>query len=77
MILRYFNAVGADPEGHSGGEPRTRDALEFDAALGQRESFKILGTDYDTRDGTCVRAYIHVLDLSDAHASCRVPTCQR
>jgi len=42
--------------------------LAIEAALGRRKGFKIFGTDYDTRDGTCVRDYIHVLDLADAHS---------
>ncbi|HEV7322596.1 MAG TPA: UDP-glucose 4-epimerase GalE [Ensifer sp.] len=70
VILRYFNAAGADPEGRIGEwhEPETHAIpLAIDAALGRRQSFKIFGTDYDTRDGTCVRDYIHVLDLADAH----------
>ncbi|MFK3967186.1 UDP-glucose 4-epimerase GalE [Ensifer adhaerens] len=70
VILRYFNAAGADPEGRVGEwhEPETHAIpLAIDAALGRRQSFKIFGTDYDTRDGTCVRDYIHVLDLADAH----------
>ena len=70
VILRYFNAAGADFEGRIGEwhTPETHAIpLAIDAALGRREGFKIFGTDYDTRDGTCVRDYIHVLDLADAH----------
>lgn len=70
VILRYFNAAGADPEGRIGEwhEPETHAIpLAIDAALGRRDGFKVFGTDYDTRDGTCVRDYIHVLDLADAH----------
>nr|WP_153319172.1 UDP-glucose 4-epimerase GalE [Sinorhizobium medicae] len=70
VILRYFNAAGADFEGRIGEwhEPETHAIpLAIDAALGRREGFKVFGTDYDTRDGTCVRDYIHVLDLADAH----------
>ncbi len=69
-ILRYFNAAGADPEGRIGEwhEPETHAIpLLIDAALGRRPGFTVFGTDYDTRDGTCVRDYIHVLDLADAH----------
>lgn len=70
VILRYFNAAGADFEGRIGEwhTPETHAIpLAIDAALGRREGFKVFGTDYDTRDGTCVRDYIHVLDLADAH----------
>ncbi|MBP1851356.1 UDP-glucose 4-epimerase GalE [Rhizobium halophytocola] len=70
VVLRYFNAAGADPEGRIGEwhTPETHAIpLAIDAALGRRAGFKVFGTDYDTRDGTCVRDYIHVLDLADAH----------
>jgi len=71
VILRYFNAAGADLEARIGEwhEPETHAVpLAIEAALGRRKGFKIFGTDYDTRDGTCVRDYIHVLDLADAHS---------
>jgi UDP-glucose 4-epimerase len=68
--LRYFNAAGAAPE-HGLGErhdPETHAIpLAILAALGRRESFTVFGEDYPTRDGTCVRDYIHVLDLADSH----------
>ncbi|CDM59799.1 MULTISPECIES: UDP-glucose 4-epimerase GalE [Rhizobium] len=70
VVLRYFNAAGADFEGRVGEwhQPETHAIpLAIDAALGRREGFKVFGTDYETRDGTCVRDYIHVLDLADAH----------
>ena len=70
VALRYFNAAGADPEGRIGEwhDPETHlIPLVIDAALGRRADIKIFGTDYDTRDGTCVRDYVHVLDLADAH----------
>jgi UDP-glucose 4-epimerase len=70
VVLRYFNAAGADFEGRIGEwhTPETHAIpLAIDAALGRREGFKVFGTDYDTRDGSCVRDYIHVLDLADAH----------
>lgn len=70
VILRYFNAAGADPEGRIGEwhEPETHAApLAIDVALGRRDHFTIFGGDYDTRDGTAVRDYVHVLDLADAH----------
>jgi UDP-glucose 4-epimerase len=72
MILRYFNAAGAAPE-HGLGErhdPETHVVpLAIFSALGRRGSFQLLGEDYDTRDGTCVRDYVHVLDLADAHVA--------
>jgi UDP-glucose 4-epimerase len=70
VALRYFNAAGADPEGRIGEwhSPETHAVpLAIDVALGRRESFKIFGTDYETRDGTCVRDFVHVMDLADAH----------
>jgi UDP-glucose 4-epimerase len=70
VILRYFNAAGADFEGRIGEwhTPETHAIpLAIEAVLGRRQGFKVFGTDYDTRDGTCVRDYIHVLDLADAH----------
>ena len=68
--LRYFNAVGADPDGELGerDEPESHlIPLVIQAALGQRPDIKIYGTDYETRDGTCIRDYVHVNDLCDAH----------
>jgi len=70
VAFRYFNAAGADPEGELGEahEPETHlIPLVLDAALGIRKSIKIFGTDYPTSDGTCIRDYIHVNDLADAH----------
>lgn len=70
IALRYFNAAGADPAGEIGEDhdPETRVIpLALFAAAGRLPAFKILGTDYDTPDGTCVRDYIHVSDLADAH----------
>ena len=70
VALRYFNAAGADPEGRIGErhDPETHAIpLVIDAALGRRARFSIFGTDYDTRDGTCVRDFVHVADLADAH----------
>ena len=68
--LRYFNAAGAMPDGSLGEDhdPETHlIPIVIQAALGQREKITILGTDYPTEDGTCVRDYIHVLDLGRAH----------
>jgi len=70
VSLRYFNAAGADPDGELGEshQPETHlIPLILDAALGRREDIKIFGTDYPTPDGTCIRDYIHVTDLADAH----------
>lgn len=69
-ILRYFNAAGADPDGEIGEshDPETHIIpLVLDAAAGKRPDIKVFGTDYPTRDGSCVRDYIHVTDLADAH----------
>jgi UDP-glucose 4-epimerase len=71
VVLRYFNAAGADPEGRIGEwhSPETHAIpLAIEAALGRRSGFKIFGADYDTRDGTCVRDFVHVMDLADAHS---------
>ena len=68
--LRYFNACGASPHGHLGEAHASESHLIpicLQAALGQSESVTIFGVDYPTRDGTCIRDYIHVDDLADAH----------
>ncbi|WP_425801109.1 UDP-glucose 4-epimerase GalE [Desulfitobacterium sp. Sab5] len=70
VALRYFNAAGADPNGRIGEDhhPETHlIPLILQVALGQRESITIFGQDYPTPDGTCVRDYVHVLDLAQAH----------
>lgn len=70
VCLRYFNACGADPEGELGEmhDPETHlIPLVLQAASGRRDNIKIFGTDYPTPDSTCVRDYIHVVDLCDAH----------
>jgi UDP-glucose 4-epimerase len=71
-VMRYFNAAGADPEGRIGEwhDPETHAIpLAIQVALGQRLHFTIFGDDYDTRDGTAIRDYVHVLDLADAHVA--------
>ncbi|MCA6588349.1 MAG: UDP-glucose 4-epimerase GalE [Pseudanabaena sp.] len=70
VIFRYFNAAGADPDGMIGEDhnPETHlIPLVLLTALGKREAITIYGTDYPTADGTCIRDYIHVNDLADAH----------
>jgi UDP-arabinose 4-epimerase len=70
ISLRYFNAAGADPEGEIGEchEPETHAIpLLLDVAAGDSSSFTIFGDDYPTADGSCIRDYIHVTDLADAH----------
>jgi UDP-glucose 4-epimerase len=67
--LRYFNAAGYDPDGEIRGlEQKPENLLPrvMEAALGKRQ-LKVFGTDYDTRDGTCIRDYVHVTDLARAH----------
>jgi len=69
-ILRYFNACGASPDGHFGEahHPETHlIPLVLQVPLGQRDCIRVFGSDYDTPDGTCIRDYIHVDDLADAH----------
>jgi UDP-glucose 4-epimerase len=70
VSLRYFNAAGADPDGETGEmhDPETHlIPLIFQTALGLREKLEVYGTDYPTPDGTCLRDYIHVMDLASAH----------
>jgi len=70
VSLRYFNAAGADPDAEIGEDhhPETHlIPLVLDAALGRIDQITVFGTDYDTPDGTCIRDYIHVSDLADAH----------
>jgi UDP-glucose 4-epimerase len=70
VSLRYFNAAGAHPEGKIG-EDHTPEShlipIILQVALGQREHIGIFGDDYPTEDGTCIRDYIHVMDLANAH----------
>ncbi|NLZ36434.1 MAG: UDP-glucose 4-epimerase GalE [Clostridiales bacterium] len=70
IALRYFNVAGAHPNGHIGEDHRPETHLipiVLQCAQGKRERMKIFGGDYPTKDGTCVRDYIHVYDLIDAH----------
>jgi UDP-glucose 4-epimerase len=70
VVLRYFNAAGADPEGQLGErhEPETHlIPLVLQAASGRRPHINVFGRDYDTPDGTCIRDYIHIQDLCEAH----------
>ena len=68
--LRYFNAAGADPEGDLGErhQPETHlIPLILQTASRRRKCIRVFGTDYDTQDGSCIRDYIHISDLADAH----------
>nr|WP_237072493.1 UDP-glucose 4-epimerase GalE [Pseudaestuariivita rosea] len=70
VIFRYFNVAGADPDSEVGEfhQPETHlIPLMLDAIDGKRDALTIYGTDYDTDDGTCIRDYVHVMDLVDAH----------
>ena len=70
VIFRYFNVAGADPDAEVGEfhQPETHlIPLMLDAIDGKRSALTIFGTDYDTPDGTCIRDYVHVCDLVDAH----------
>lgn len=70
VIFRYFNAAGADPMGEIGEDhdPETHlIPLVLQTAMGKRDAITVYGSDYPTADGTCIRDYIHVTDLADAH----------
>lgn len=78
--LRYFNAAGSDPAGRAGEDHRPEThliPLAIDTALGRRGQLSIFGSDYPTADGTCVRDYIHVTDLANAHLAAleQIETC--
>jgi UDP-glucose 4-epimerase len=88
IALRYFNVSGADPDGRAGQMTRQSTHLikvACELAAGKRESMTVFGTDYDTRDGTCIRDFIHVSDLADVHVKalqylvnnreCRIINC--
>jgi UDP-glucose-4-epimerase GalE len=73
VCLRYFNAAGADPEGELGEDHRPEThliPLILETALGKRQELTVFGDDYPTADGTCVRDYIHIQDLAQAHYLC-------
>jgi UDP-glucose 4-epimerase len=75
--LRYFNAAGADPAGRLGEDHRPEShliPLVIDAVLGRRPPLDVYGGDYPTSDGTCVRDYVHVTDLAQAHLLARLDT---
>jgi len=70
LILRYFNVAGADPKGRLGqSTPNATHLIKVavQTALGQRKGLEVFGADYPTRDGSCIRDYIHVTDLVQAH----------
>ncbi|MBW4981089.1 UDP-glucose 4-epimerase GalE [Mameliella sp. CS4] len=70
VIFRYFNVAGADPEGEVGEHHRPETHLipvMLEAVDGKRPGLTVHGTDYDTPDGTCIRDYVHVMDLVEAH----------
>jgi UDP-glucose-4-epimerase GalE len=69
-LLRYFNAAGAEPDGSHGEDHRPENhliPLTLQVALGQRDKLTIFGEDYPTPDGTCIRDYVHIHDLAQAH----------
>jgi UDP-glucose 4-epimerase len=72
VSLRYFNVAGADPAGRAGQDTRDATALvkvACEAAIGRRDQLQIYGDDFATPDGTCVRDYVHVSDIADAHVA--------
>ena len=72
VALRYFNVAGADPAGRSGETPPESThivKIACEAALGKRPHLQVFGNDYPTADGTCIRDYIHVTDLAEAHVA--------
>lgn len=74
ILLRYFNPAGAHPSALIGESPRTKASnlvpVITETALGKRDSMTVFGEDYDTRDGSCIRDYVHVMDLANAHTKC-------
>ena len=73
VSLRYFNPIGAHPSGHIGEDPSgmPNNLLPFitQVAVGKRETLSVFGGDYPTADGTCVRDYLHVMDLAEGHVA--------
>jgi UDP-glucose 4-epimerase len=72
VALRYFNVAGADPRGRAGQSTRKASQLikvACEAAVGLRDGITVFGDDYETPDGTCIRDYIHVSDLANAHVA--------
>ncbi len=71
ILLRYFNPVGADMSGLNGelspDKPNNLMPIIMETGIGIRKEMMVYGTDYDTRDGSCIRDYIHVTDIADAH----------
>ena len=71
LSLRYFNPIGAHPSSIIGefqdGEPHHLVPYITETAIGKRKELKVFGYDYDTRDGSCIRDYIHVIDIAKAH----------
>ena len=71
ISLRYFNACGATERSGEQHVPETHlIPILLDVALGKREAVHLFGTDYDTPDGSCIRDYVHVRDIADAHLLC-------
>lgn len=68
VTMRYFNAAGASQDRGEDHHPETHILpILFEVALGQRDAFNIFGTDYPTPDGTCIRDYVHVIDIAESH----------
>jgi UDP-glucose 4-epimerase len=78
-LLRYFNPVGAHPSAHIGElqeKPENLVPMITQTAIGKRKEMQVFGTDYDTRDGSCVRDYIHVMDIANAHTKAMIYTLE-